>query len=47
MPIDNLMYPQAVSKLILQTDASVLATGAALMQVSQGKLQPLASISGN
>lgn len=38
-----LAYPQAGSKLILQTDASDLATGAALMQVSEeGKLQPLA-----
>ena len=34
--------PVAVLKLILQTDASDLSTGAALLQVSEGKLQPLA-----
>ena len=37
-----LAYPLAGSKLILQIDASGLATGAALRQVSEGKLQPLA-----
>ena len=37
-----LAYPQAGSKLILQTDTSDLANGAALMQVGEGKLQPLA-----
>ena len=37
-----LAYPVAGSKLILQTDASDLSTGAALLQVSEGKLQPLA-----
>ena len=36
-----LAYPVAGSKLILQTDASDLSTGAALLQVSEGKLQPL------
>ena len=37
-----LVYPVAGSKLILQTDASVLSTGAALLQVSESKLQLLA-----
>ena len=37
-----LAYLQAGLKLILPIDASDLATGAALMQVSEGKLQPLA-----
>jgi len=37
-----LAYPVARSKLMLQTDASDVATGAALRQVSEDKLQPLA-----
>jgi len=35
-----LVYPVVGSKLILQTDASDVATGAALLQVSEDKLQP-------
>ena len=40
-----LAYPVAGAKLILQTDASDLSTRAALLQVSEGKLQPLAFLS--
>ena len=41
-----LAYPEASSKLVFQTDSSDLATGAALMQVSEGELQPMAFHSG-